>query len=1076
MLRYFAETRDERKLDSAAQFSASSWIRSRVFSDRITNAFGRLRYGALTSSLRGHDNSVYSMNWSRKRNVIVSGSADKMILLWDVDTGNVIGRIDGHTDVVRAVAFCPDDFRIASASKDNTVRVWDSVTGSQVLLLAGHTKNVWAVSWSPNGIFLVSCASDNTLRVWNCSSAQDSISTHSSERYIFVLTNHTKGVMNVRWRPQGDYIASVATDSTVMFWKVEGLAATSHTASKDDIVVSHNASFPSMKGSGLVCEWSPFNGILAAGGVEGKILCYRLEPDGTWNEYLSLRSENASHLRALAFAKQDKLILSGNFSGNVFIWDLEREALVYFARVFGIIYEVEFSPHDENSFAVCSQAGTIDLFHVDGINNPDIVKPIIHLPAKGIEPQDSELLEADLVKYLPNAADFYAVPKAETEIIHQIKNVRSSIIWLTYTNTGGLLASAAGGLEVFVWEMATGRKKIEFNIGGNNGRLSWSSNGELLACCGDVTIAFVMNVNTGAKVVELIGHSDYVYACLWCFDDKYLLTASMDGSLRLWDAQTGATIGVETIGGRLRSMSSHSNADGSLSVAFSNDMASGHIKVVNLLLLAGDSSSARSAKWHHLESLEGPPTHSVRVLFDHKGKSVAATCINEKIYVWDVGNSTPRFILSGHGHVIWAICWSADDSKIYSGDWLGLMFCWDAYTGRMLHKYEYTGKSVCTCDISPIDNVMAVGLSDGTVSLMNPSAFIPVSSFYVGKVIVHTVDISPCGQWIVAGYHDGIIRVFHVPTMDAFCELKAHLLEVNTLLFSHHGDLLISSSGDGAICVWAVENKLISSSSSSSSSSGNGHSSDLQIALRSKVCHLNSVKALCLSPCERFVAVARQSTSVEVLDVATLSRVGLISNPQSVDSIGWSRCGRQIATAGIANTISLFEVGPADEFLFSMGNGDALFAKDLVGHTGGVLDLDWNAGRKNLLLSCSLDRTIRIWDTSTLDSIMTIQCTASCAQLAKWSRDGSDRIVSAGADHCIRMWDSEKGVSLAELLDHTDSVLMVKFWSARSRLVGSVESIDAVDNGGLQDRNDGATMIVSCSADGSIRIWDSVEL
>jgi hypothetical protein len=294
MLRYFAETRDERKLDSAAQFSASSWIRSRVFSDRITNAFGRLRYGALTSSLRGHDNSVYSMNWSRKRNVIVSGSADKMILLWDVDTGNVIGRIDGHTDVVRAVAFCPDDFRIASASKDNTVRVWDSVTGSQVLLLAGHTKNVWAVSWSPNGIFLVSCASDNTLRVWNCSSAQDSISTHSSERCIFVLTNHTKGVMNVRWRPQGDYIASVATDSTVMFWKVEGLAATSHTASKDDIVVSHNASFPSMKGSGLVCEWSPFNGILAAGGVEGKILCYRLEPDGTWNEDLSLRTENAS--------------------------------------------------------------------------------------------------------------------------------------------------------------------------------------------------------------------------------------------------------------------------------------------------------------------------------------------------------------------------------------------------------------------------------------------------------------------------------------------------------------------------------------------------------------------------------------------------------------------------------------------------------------------------------------------------------------------------------------------------------------------------------------------------------------
>jgi WD40 repeat protein/energy-coupling factor transporter ATP-binding protein EcfA2 len=1070
MLRYFTKINGYRKQGSDVQFSASSWIRCRVLSDRITNSFGRLRYGALTSSLRGHNNSVYSMSWSRRRNVIVSGSSDKMILLWDVDTGNVNGRIEGHTDVVRAVAFCPDDLRIASASKDNTVRVWDSVTGSQVLLLTGHTKNVWAVSWSPNGNYLVTCASDSTVRIWNCKTTQDSIERDSSERCVCVLTNHTKGVMSTRWRPQGDYIASVAADSTVKFWKVDGFAATNHTASVDDIVVSHYASFPSMMGSGLVCEWSTYSGVLAAGGVEGKIHFYRLEPDGTWNEYLSLGSENASHLRALAFAKQDALILSGNFSGNVFIWDLVRESLVYYARVFGIIYEVAFSPHDEHAFAVCSQAGTIDLFRVDDINNPDVTKPIIHLPGKGKELHGSALSEAELIKYLPNADDSSAISTAETEISHQIKNVRSSIIWLTYSNAGDLLASAAGGGEIFVWEMATGRKKIEFNIGANNGRLSWSSSGELLACCADLKTALVVNVHTGVRIVELVGHSDYVYACLWCFDDKYLVTSSMDGSLRLWDAQTGATIGVETIGGRLRSMSHHSHVDGSLSIAFSNDMASGHINVVNIQLLVDEPSSARTAQWHHLESLEGPPTHSVRALFDHKGKSVAATCINEKIYVWDVGNSTPRFILSGHGHVIWAICWSTDDSKIYSGDWLGLMFCWDAYTGRMLHKYEYTGKSVCTCDISPVDNVMAVGLSDGTVSLMNPTAFIPVSSFYVGKVIVHTVDISPCGQWIVAGYHDGIIRVFHVPTMDAYCELKAHLLEVNALLFSHNGDLVISSSGDGAICVWTVENKLISNDI------GNGRISDLQIMLRSKACHTNSVKALCLSPCERFVAIAGQTTSVEVLDVATLSRVGLISNGQSVDSIGWSRCGRQIATASIANTISVFEVGSAEEFLFSMGSGDALSIKHLVGHTGGVLDLDWNAGRKNLLLSCSLDRTIRIWDTSTLNSIMTIQCTASCAQLAKWSRDGSDRIVSAGADHCIRVWDSEKGVSLAELFDHTDSVLMVKFWSARSRLVGSVESIGAVDSGELQDRNDGTTMIVSCSADGSIRIWDSVEL
>ena len=63
---------------------------------------------------------------------IVSGSGDKTVRVWDVDTGKPIGQpLTGHTAVVSSVAFSPDGKRIVSGSGDDTVRVWDADTGNR---------------------------------------------------------------------------------------------------------------------------------------------------------------------------------------------------------------------------------------------------------------------------------------------------------------------------------------------------------------------------------------------------------------------------------------------------------------------------------------------------------------------------------------------------------------------------------------------------------------------------------------------------------------------------------------------------------------------------------------------------------------------------------------------------------------------------------------------------------------------------------------------------------------------------------------------------------------------------------
>ena len=124
--------------------------------------------GISMSILSSHTNRVWSLAFSSDGTFLVSGSWDKTVCLWDIQTGGVINTFHGHAQAVFSVSISPDCTMIASGSGDHTIWLWNVQTGKCHCVIEGHSDWVCSVSFSPtNSQFLWSASKDGTVRQWD---------------------------------------------------------------------------------------------------------------------------------------------------------------------------------------------------------------------------------------------------------------------------------------------------------------------------------------------------------------------------------------------------------------------------------------------------------------------------------------------------------------------------------------------------------------------------------------------------------------------------------------------------------------------------------------------------------------------------------------------------------------------------------------------------------------------------------------------------------------------------------------------------------------------------------------------
>ena len=178
----------------------------------------RIRY-----TFEGHQQEIYSLDFSHDGSLIVSGSGDKTARIWDMTTReSKILPIDDDPNVdagVTSVAISPDARFVAAGSLDTVVRIWDVSTGTLVDRLRGHGDSVYSVAFTPDSKGLVSGSLDKTLKYWELDTA-----ISNARRSVLDCTGHKDYVLSVATSHDGQWVVSGSKDCSVLFWDKNGRA------------------------------------------------------------------------------------------------------------------------------------------------------------------------------------------------------------------------------------------------------------------------------------------------------------------------------------------------------------------------------------------------------------------------------------------------------------------------------------------------------------------------------------------------------------------------------------------------------------------------------------------------------------------------------------------------------------------------------------------------------------------------------------------------------------------------------------------------------------------------------------
>ena len=166
--------------------------------------------------------------------VVCAGSLDSFdIHTWSVQTGQLLDRLAGHEGPVSSLTFAPDGSVVVSGSWDHTVRIWNIFDRTQTSEPLQLQADVLDVAFRPDSKQLAVSTLDGQLTFWSVSEAQQQAGVDGrrdvsggrriSDRRTAANSAGTKSFSTIRYSADGSCVLAAGNSKYICLYSVSSL-------------------------------------------------------------------------------------------------------------------------------------------------------------------------------------------------------------------------------------------------------------------------------------------------------------------------------------------------------------------------------------------------------------------------------------------------------------------------------------------------------------------------------------------------------------------------------------------------------------------------------------------------------------------------------------------------------------------------------------------------------------------------------------------------------------------------------------------------------------------------------------
>ncbi|MDQ2974885.1 MAG: WD40 repeat domain-containing protein [Acidobacteriota bacterium] len=513
-----------------------------------------------------HHGTPTACSWLPDGKRLVSAIDDATVRVWDVETGDQVMSLVGHTGRVLTCAVSPDGNRIVSGGADQILRIWASASGAEIAALTGHAGRVNACVYSPDGGRIASASSDATIRVWDAHAAE-------SSRHV---PRHGGAVMACAFSPDGRRFISASPDGPLRLCHDEREASTWFLEPGEWIERGERPVHGRPQGDAI---WMLMGVTLKLWDAETGMELLR----PTWHRNIS----------KCMFSPSGKHFVSASYDGTLKLWDVETGTELRTLSGHG---SPDMGTYSGNGRTILDCAYSPDGHRViSGSRDKSlgVWDAAAGIPVAILTGHEQQVVAC---RYSPDGARIVSASADETlriwdartnEPIATIVPRLGPILGCAYSPDGSTIA-AITDRALAVWIAETTREVFRIDdirppsrlqAGVGSGAFFYDGRRALVASGSTVQ---VWDISVGVKLVDLRGTQAEVTSVALSADGRRVLMAA-DIWLRVWDVETWSSLAMFSANTRISSIASHESKAGPLILIGDN---SGR---VYLLRLTGDS-------------------------------------------------------------------------------------------------------------------------------------------------------------------------------------------------------------------------------------------------------------------------------------------------------------------------------------------------------------------------------------------------------------------------------------------------------------------------------------------------------